>query len=487
MGEFYGRMHELAGLAALTKKSTASLVAVTGRRRNGKSRLIEEFARRSRGYRFLALSALAPEPDVTEAMQRDAIASSLERTLKIPPIAHANWSDVLAHIAYNTKKGRWIVLLDEVSWMAQRDPAFLGRLKTAWDQLFKQNDQLILVLCSSVSSWIEKNLLSSTGFVGRVSWSLRLEQLPLEHSALFPGLRSATHSAYDILKMLAVTGGVPKYLEELLGEMTAEQNIRRLCFQPEGLLFNEFDHIFHTLFEGRSDLYRRIVTALVATRLDLGGVCDALGNQKSGVISSYLDDLVMAGFLAKDPSWELRTGKTKRQHLYRIRDNYLRFFLRYVDPRRSEIEEKRFGEKPLETLRGWDSMLGLQFENLVLQNRRFVWSQCGLTPGEVAQDGPFFQTPTTRRSGCQVDYLIQTTQGPIFLCEIKFHRGEVRPKVIADVQEKLHKLVKPRHTSIFPVLIHVGGVSPKTLESGFFSHVIDFREALGGAGGARRP
>ena len=479
MGEFYGREDELAGLAALTKKSTASLVAITGRRRNGKSRLIEEFARQSRGYRFLSLSALPPEPGVTESVQRDTMARHLERALEIPPIAHSDWSDLFAHIAHNTRRGKWIVLLDEISWMARRDPAFLGKLKTAWDLQFKRNDRLILVLCSSVSSWIEQNLLGSTGFVGRVSWTVRLEQLPLEHCVLFPGLRAAPHSAYDVLKMLAVTGGVPKYLEELLGEMTAEQNIRRLCFEPEGLLFNEFDQIFHTLFERRSELYGRIVTALARTRLDLGGVCNAIGNQKSGVIGSYLNDLVTAGFLAKDPAWELRTGKTKRQHLYRIRDNYLRFFLRYVDPRRSEIQQKRFGAKPLETLRGWDSVIGLQFENLVLQNRHFVWKQCGLTPGEIAQDGPFFQTPTTRRQGCQVDYLIQTTQGPIFLCEIKFHRGQVRPGVIADVEDRLQRLVKPRHTSIFPVLIHVGGVSPKVIESGFFTQVIDFGDALG--------
>lgn len=478
MGEFYGRAEELAGLSALTQKSTASLVAVTGRRRNGKSRLIEEFARRSRGYRFLALSGLPPEPGVTEEVQRQAIAKSLERALELPPLAHTDWSDLFAHIAHNTKKGRWIVLLDEISWMARRDPAFLGKLKTAWDDLFKKNDRLILILCSSVSSWIEENLLSSTGFVGRISWTIRLDQLPLEQCARFVGLRPTNHSAYDLLKMLAVTGGVPKYLEELLPMMTAEQNIRRLCFEPEGLLFNEFDQIFHTLFERRSKLYRRIVTALANTRLDLSGVCAAIGHEKSGVIGSYLDDLVLAGFLAKDPTWELRSKRTKRQVRYRIRDNYVRFFLRYVEPRRHEIEQKRFSAKPLETLRGWDSVMGLQFENLVLQNRHVVWKQCGLTPGEVAQDGPFLQTPTTRRQGCQVDYLIQTTPGPIFLCEIKFQRGEIRPRVIDDVKQKLLKLVKPRHTSIFPVLIHVCGVAPKVIESSFFTRVIDFGEAL---------
>jgi AAA+ ATPase superfamily predicted ATPase len=478
MGDFYGRDDELAGLRALTTKKTASLVAVTGRRRNGKSRLIEEFARRTRGYRYLSLSALPPEQGVDEATQREAIARSLERQLQLPPLAHEDWGDLFAHIAHNTARGRWIVLLDEVSWMARHDPAFLGKLKNAWDQQLKRNDTLILVLCSSVSSWIEENLLSSTGFVGRVSWTVRLEQLPLEHCTSFPGLRAEHNAPYDVLKMLAVTGGVPKYLEEFLGELTAEQNIRRLCFRPEGLLFREFDQIFHTLFDQRSATYRQLVQALARGRLDLTGICEALGRPKGGVISAYLDDLVTAGFLAKEPSWELRTGRPRRQYLYRIKDNYLRFFIRYVDSRRLEIENLRFADKPLETLPGWDGVMGLQFENLVLQNRQEIWRRCGLTAGEIAQEGPFYQTPTTRREGCQVDYLIQTTQGPLFVCEVKFSRTPLRAEVVDEVREKLRKLVKPRHTSIFPVLVQVNGVAPSVVEAGFFARVIDFGDAL---------
>ena len=478
MADFYGRDDELAGLAALTRKQTASLVAVTGRRRNGKSRLVEEFARRSRGYRFLSLSALPPEPGVDEERQRDAVVKSLERQLGLPPLGHADWSDVFAHIAHHTARGRWIVLLDEVSWMARQDPAFLGRLKNCWDQQLRRNDELILVLCSSVSSWIEENLLSSTGFVGRVSWTVQLDQLPLKHCVRFAGMRGAHKAPYDLLKMLAVTGGVPRYLEELLAELTAEQNIRRLCFRPEGLLFREFDQIFHSLFDRRSGVYRQLVESLARGRLDLGEICRALDKPKGGVVSSYLDDLVTAGFLAKEPGWELRTGRVKRQHHYRIKDNYLRFFLRYVAPRRSEIAALRFADKALETLPAWDAVMALQFENLVLQNRRELWHRCGLTAAEIMQEGPFFQTPTTRRRGCQIDYMMQTTQGPLFLCEVKFSRAPLRADVIDEVQQKLSKLVKPRHTSIFPVLVHVNGVTPAVAEAGFFSHVIDFGEVV---------
>ena len=122
--------------------------------------------------------------------------------------------------------------------------------------------------------------------------------------------------------------------------------------------------------------------------------------------------------------------------------------------------------------------MGLQFESLVLHSLPFLWQRCGLSPAEVARDGPFFQTATARRQGCQIDYLVQTTQGPIFLFEFKYHRDVVRAGVTKEVEDKLRKLVKPRHTSIFPVLVHVNGVAPKVVDSGVFTRIIDFGEAL---------
>lgn len=63
--------------------------------------------------------------------------------------------------------------------MGSKDPTFLGKLKTAWDLYFKMNPQLILILCGSISSWIETNILSSTGFMGRISLDMILEELSL--------------------------------------------------------------------------------------------------------------------------------------------------------------------------------------------------------------------------------------------------------------------------------------------------------------------
>ena len=115
--------------------------------------------------------------------------------------------------------------------MGSKDPHFLGKIKDAWDLYFKKNDHLTFIICGSASAWIEKNILSSAGFVGRISLTLTLRELTLiECNQFWP--RGV--SAYEKFKILSVTGGVPKYLEEINTKQSAEENIKRLCFTEGG-------------------------------------------------------------------------------------------------------------------------------------------------------------------------------------------------------------------------------------------------------------
>jgi AAA+ ATPase superfamily predicted ATPase len=477
---FVGRGDELAALRDLTEKRAASLVVITGRRRIGKSRLVEEFASRNERYRQVFISALPPQSGVTAQMQRQAFAEQMQAALELPPVESRNWMDLFSHLARATSRGRWIILLDEVSWMGANEPEFLPKLKVVWDQNLKKNPQLILILCGSVSSWLDKNVLSSTGFVGRVSLSLRVDELPLQYCSAFWGPSGSRVSSYDMLKVLSVTGGVPRYLEELIARQSVDENIRRLCFRPEGLLYREFDQIFSGLFDRRAPTYRKIVAALAEGHGTMRRILDRLEAEKGGVMSEYLDDLALAGFIHRDYTWDLRTRSTSKLSRFRLKDNYLRFYLKYILPRHRQIEDGRVARAPLSALPGWDTMMGLQFENLVLQNRRFIWDRCGLTPSEIEQDGPYFRSATKSRSGCQIDYLMQTRPGPLYVCEIKFSRERISTDVERQMREKLDRLIIPRHCSAIPVLIHAGEVSETVAFGDCFAKVIDFTEIFRG-------
>ena len=178
--------------------------------------------------------------------------------------------------------------------------------KRSWDTQFKKNDKLILVLCGSASTWIEKNILSSTGFVGRVSRTLTLEELPLRDCARFWPNADGNIGAYEKAKILAVTGGVPRYLEEIDTIRPSEENIKRLCFTRGGPLVTEFEQIFNDLFLHDSPAYKRLLGALVSGDKDNAGITNALGIRQTGRVSSYLEELATAGFIKRDYTWDLR-------------------------------------------------------------------------------------------------------------------------------------------------------------------------------------
>lgn len=104
-----------------------------------------------------------------------------------------------------------------------------------------------MVLCGSVSSWIDYNILNSADFMGRVSLSIDLRELPLADCNQFWNSASGEVSVLEKFRILAVTGGVPRYLEEIDYSATAEQNIKDLCFRKEGILFNEFENQEHLI------------------------------------------------------------------------------------------------------------------------------------------------------------------------------------------------------------------------------------------------
>lgn len=117
--------------------------------------------------------------------------------------------------------------------------------------------------------------------------------------------------------------------------------------------------------------------------------------------------------------------------------------------------------------------MGFQIENLVLSNRHEIKQQLGIYPDEVVYDNPYFQRKTARQKGCQIDYLIQTKFGNLYLCEIKFSRTTIRKDVINEVNEKIKSLSIPRNFSIKPVLIHTSDVHDEVIDSDYFVKIID--------------
>ena len=477
MGDvFIGRQKELNLLRDLWAKQSASLVVIYGRRRVGKSRLAQEFGKDCNFYFF---EGLYPGKGTTNGDQLQAFHQRFEAYFQDTKHRFfADWLEAFHALSSKTQTGKVVVLLDEISWMGQYDANFLGKLKNAWDMDFKQNPNLVLILCGSVSHWVEQNLLRHEGFYGRISVKLRLQEQPLADCNQYWTDKDSHISDYEKFKMLAVTGGTPKYLEEINPKLPAEENIQKLCFMPSGLLFNDYDYIFSSMLERDSEVYHKIILTLCQHNLLRNEILDKLDKSSGGLLTSYLDELYVSGFITRDFTWNLRTGNFAKLSQYRLSDNYIRFYTKYIRPIVPKIKHTPFSLSSLSALPNWSGIMGLQVENLMLNNRQAILALMNIYPDEVICDGPFFQRKTTKAKGCQIDYLVQTRQGVLYLCEIKFTRTIITTKVIDDVAEKLSRIAKPKNMSIVPILFYIGDIQDAVLDSQFFGKIIDIRRLL---------
>ncbi|MBO7684949.1 MAG: AAA family ATPase [Kiritimatiellae bacterium] len=477
MKKFFGRESYLDKLDALWRKSTSSFVVVAGRRRIGKSTLVEEFAARS-NCEFIEIVGLPPGEKMTNQKQIDNFCERLARHIGRPRQSADCWARAFDALDDALKgRGRTIVFLDEISWMGKYDDSFAGFLKTAWDTQFSKHDRLIFIIAGSVSAWINRNIQRSKGYVGRISLDFTLPELPPATCLGFWGRKLDRTSTGDILDVLAVTGGVPKYLNEIDPSLSPDENIRRLCYDPDGYLFKDFDRIFDDVFGASISAKKRILTLLAEKPASVSELALALGGDPNGHLSENLAELQEAGFIAGARGRNPVTGKDVREIRYRLRDNYTRFYLRYILPKKESIANGFYQYVPLERLPGWDVIMGLQFENLVLNNIAVLAPHIGLMGKTVESAAPYFRSGRKTGKGVQIDYLVQLPKCT-YVIEIKRKR-HITSAIEDQMQEKLDRLKLPRGRSVKLVLVYAGELDPVVEENGFFDYLVPADRLLG--------
>ena len=477
MKKFFGRESYLDKLDALWRKSTSSFVVVAGRRRIGKSTLVEEFAARS-NCEFIEIVGLPPDEKMTNQKQIDNFCERLARHIGRPRQSADCWARAFDALDDALKgRGRTIVFLDEISWMGKYDDSFAGFLKTAWDTQFSKHDRLIFIVAGSVSAWINRNIQRSKGYVGRISLDFTLPELPPATCLGFWGRKLDRTSTGDILDVLAVTGGVPKYLNEIDPSLSPDENIRRLCYDPDGYLFKDFDRIFDDVFGASISAKKRILTLLAEKPASVSELALALGGDPNGHLSENLAELQEAGFIAGARGRNPVTGKDVREIRYRLRDNYTRFYLRYILPKKESIANGFYQYVPLERLPGWDVIMGLQFENLVLNNIAVLAPHIGLMGKAVESAAPYFRSGRKTGKGVQIDYLVQLPKCT-YVIEIKRKR-HITSAIEDQMQGKLDRLKLPRGRSVKLVLVYAGELDPVVEENGFFDYLVPADRLLG--------
>ncbi len=476
--DFFGRENEIGDLMALWGKRCSSLVTCRGRRRIGKSTLIEVFAQRSKA-RFIRIEGVRPKPEFSDETELKTFARELAAQTLADDSVPDNWLKAFIRLDREINdKERTVVLLDEVSWLGHYDETFADLVKIAWDDYWSKHDRLIVVVCGSVSGWIKEHFVDNGAFYGRRSLDLVVKELPLKECVKFWGRAATRVEIREIIDVLSVTGGVPRYLREIAPGDSAVANIARLAFRPNSILRIDFDEMFSDVITKLPTLSGKIMRALVDRPLSVSEAAKVINAGKGGKIGEALEQLEEAGLVASNIGKNPETGKPLREIKYRLKDNYARFYLRYIEPRKEIVDAGAYRFVSLDALDGWETIMGLQFENLVVNHYPALIAPLHMGNSLIESSAPYSRSRKgDGEDGLQIDLLLQTKHSN-YVVEIK-RRREIGREIIDEVERKLKKLSMPRGKSARPVLVYDGHLAPIVEADGYFDAIIPFRSLMG--------
>lgn len=256
-------------------------------------------------------------------------------------------------------------------------------------------------------------------------------------------------------------------------------NIRQMCFLPNSILRTDFDEMFTDVITHQPVFTAKVLECLVDGPRSVTDIAGQLGEEKGGRMSAALARLVESGFVSDDAGKNPETGADIREKKYRLRDNYARFYLKYVAPVKRVIDTGLFKFSGLGQFSGWDAIKGLQFENLIVNNAVDLLSPLHMDRTLVLSAAPYFRkaSESSGKEGVQIDLLLQTKMS-YCVVEVK-RKASIGREVIDEVERKRRLLPHPKNVSVCTALVYEGELAPSVEADNFFDAIVRFRDLLG--------
>lgn len=328
MERFVDREDELRVLEAEYAREGASLVILYGRRRVGKTTLISEFIRDKHALFFLA----SEESEAQNRRQFRARVADFTGNALLASSDSADWDMIFRVLLDAPRETKPVIVIDEFQYIGRSNPAFPSIFQRIWEEQLKTQNVMV-ILCGSLISMMESQTLRyDSPLYGRRTAQIRLKPIPFRYYAeFFPQMNRR-----ERIEMYAVTGGVPKYME-LFGQCgDIYASIDKNILDPYGYLYDE---PYFLLQQEVSEIgsYFSLIRAIAAGNAKLSALAGVL-EVKATSLTRYLKTLIDLDILEREvPVTEEAPEKSKRG-LYKIKDNYLRFWFRFVYPMRSFLE-----------------------------------------------------------------------------------------------------------------------------------------------------
>lgn len=325
--KFINRHREMETLTKEYQREK-SFVVLYGRRRTGKTTLIKEFIKEKRAFYFFA-------DKQSEIMQIERFKNQLAEYFKdefIKKISITDWDTLFEYFFSKITDGeKFIFVIDEFQYLCMINKNFSSLFQRIYDEKI-YNKNIMIILCGSLISMMYSEVLAyDSPLYGRRTAQIKLQPIKFNYYSEF--FENKSHQ--ELIEFYSITGGVPKYILEFDRNRSALWNIENSIFNKDNFLYSEPKFL---LQEEINDLsrYFAILHSISSGNTKLSSICSQLGISSSG-ISPYLTKLIDLDILEKEvPITEnIDNGK---KGLYKIKDNYLKFWFSYVYPYQSYLE-----------------------------------------------------------------------------------------------------------------------------------------------------
>ena len=474
MSYIIGREQETDELNELYESGRAEFVAVYGRRRVGKTFLVDEALKGKITFRH---SGLSP---VDERNHKNSLKEQLKhfylslqrhglRKSKCP----TSWLEAFfmleMHLQSIDNGSRQVVFLDELPWMDTPRSGFVTALEAFWNGWACHRDNMMLVVCGSANSWMLDNLVNNHGgLYGRTTYEVKLSPFSLAECEAFFESKGIRMSRYDIVQSYMITGGIPYYLGYMKKGLSLAQNVDRLFFAKGAKLHDEYDRLFASVFANPEQMKR--VVQLLGTRhsgYTRQEIFAKTGLKDCGASTKMLKALVASDFI--EPY--IPFGKGKREKHYKLVDHFCLFYMKFVQGRK-EIDPEFWMHNV--TSQGVSSWRGFAFEEVCFSHVSKIKKALDIL-GVSSTQSAWAVEGDDDTEGAQIDLLINRKDNVVNLCEMKFYNEKftVNKAYYSKVVHRQNLLAEriPRKSVIHNVLVTTEGLTYNEY-SGVFQKVI---------------
>jgi uncharacterized protein len=413
-----GREGPLKTLKDCLIKDSSSFVAVYGRRRVGKTFLVNQvFA----GNFLFSTTGVFPKKKQAEMDQFIASLKDAGASIEVPPKKWIDAFQLLKALIEKSAAPKKVIFFDELAWLAAPSPDFLRVLSGFWNGWASKRNDIILIVCASAASWMTDNVIHDKGgLYQRLTDQIYLQPFSLKECE---EMASAMHLPFDrhaILEAYMIFGGIPFYWSRLSPQKSLAQNVDALFGGPDAPFKNEFAYLYSSLFES-PEPYIALITALGKAKTSGGLNRDevrlAARLADTGLLSKRLRELEDCGFIRRYHQF----GAKERGSLYQLIDNFSLFYFKFLE---GGVTDPNFYSHSLDlpSRRAWS---GLAFERVCLQHIEQVKTALGAK--NVLSDVSAFSVRSDREKGIegsQIDLVIERRDRLIDLCEMKFASEE---------------------------------------------------------------